>query len=60
MLLARDHRGDRERAQELAAAARALSDELGMQALSGNVARLMRSEASVQQGRSSSGGSSMP
>ena len=47
MLLARDHRGDRERAQELATAARALSDDLGMQALSGSVARLMRSEASV-------------
>jgi tetratricopeptide (TPR) repeat protein len=47
MLVARDHRGDRERAHEFAAAARALSDELGMRALSENAARLMRSETSV-------------
>ena len=48
MLLERGRPGDRVRAQELAAAAKALADELGMKALSETVAQLPRSEASVR------------
>jgi tetratricopeptide (TPR) repeat protein len=48
MLLARDHPGDRGRAHELVAAAKALSDELGMHALAEKIAALLGTEASVR------------
>jgi tetratricopeptide (TPR) repeat protein len=48
MLLARDHPGDRERAHELVAEAKRLSDGLGMHALTAKLARLGSSETSVR------------
>ena len=48
MRLRRDRPGDRERARELAAAARALADELGLVMLSAKVVELLGSEASVR------------
>jgi adenylate/guanylate cyclase family protein len=48
MLLARGEPGDRDRPREHATAAGALADELGMDALSASVARLIGSEAPVR------------
>jgi class 3 adenylate cyclase/tetratricopeptide (TPR) repeat protein len=48
MLLARDRAGDRERARALAAQASAIAGELGMSALSEQVAELQGREASVR------------
>ncbi|HEU5064360.1 MAG TPA: BTAD domain-containing putative transcriptional regulator [Gaiellaceae bacterium] len=54
-LLARSERGDRERAHELLASTKALSQELGMNALSEKVSALSTASSSARKGLPSSG-----